>query len=185
MEIDDDRLAEVFQAARQIMLNRARYEKVDTAIGVPWYVIGVLHMREPMPPFSFQCHLANGDPLFDRFGNPLKTVHVPAGMGPFHNWEESAIAACKRVGWDTALYHWDLVNALENIEAWNGPGYYLRGINSPYVWAGTNQAQPGKFTGDGVFDRDAVDRQLGCAPVLWALHTQHGVNLNEVLHAYA
>jgi lysozyme family protein len=169
--------AEIAHAAATILSYKSRYETVATGTGVPWHIIGLFHMRESN--FNFRTHLANGDPLFDSKGNGLKTIRVPAGLGPFKTWEEGAIAALKHQGFTDSSYHWDLVNALENIETWNGPGYKNLGVANPFLWAKTNNYVKGKYIADHVYDPNVVDKQLGCAAVLMALKT-HGVDLNEV-----
>jgi lysozyme family protein len=45
----------------------------------------------------------------------------------------------------------------------------MRGLRSPYVWAGSILQQPGKFTSDGHFDPGAMDSQIGVAPVMSVL----------------
>src|SRR4029450_3335179 len=65
------RKAEVNRLVRRISTNRKRYEKVGKAVGVPWYVVGIIHSLEASGDFT--RHLHNGDPL------KARTVHVPAG----------------------------------------------------------------------------------------------------------
>src|ERR1700740_3826274 len=48
---------------------------------VAWVFIAVIHNRESG--MDFNTHLGQGDPLTDKNGRPIKTVHVPAGRGPF------------------------------------------------------------------------------------------------------
>jgi hypothetical protein len=55
---------------------------------------------------------------------------------------------------------------LYQAEVFNGLGYVPRGENSPYVWAGTNHEQLGKYVADGQFDPSVDDPQLGVAAVL-------------------
>jgi len=137
------------------------YEKVESATGVPWFVVAVIHAREADCDFS--CHLFNGDPLTHR------TVNVPAGQpsegNPPFDWYVSAIASLKWDGLDK-MSNWSLESILYQLEKYNGLGYFNRGINSPYVWAGTNQYSCGKYVSDGRFDPKAVDGQLGCAALL-------------------
>ncbi|CCE04148.1 conserved hypothetical protein [Bradyrhizobium sp. STM 3843] len=64
---------------------------------------------------------------------------------------------------------WSAGGALTLLEQYNGLGYARRGVPSPYVWAGTNQYQSGKYVRDGVYDPAVVDRQLGCAGLLMAM----------------
>jgi len=55
------------------------------------------------------------------------------------------------------------------LEIYNGLGYASRGRPSPYVWSGTDQYISGKYIADGVYDPNAVDKQLGCAGLLMAM----------------
>ncbi len=170
------------QAAGLIMARQMSYKRVSQKIGrVPFYVIGVIHYRESN--FDFETFLANGDPLFDeKTGQPLVTVHVPKGLGPFKTWEDAAEASLLTQAWNSNSYHWDLENALDNLERYNGLGYRKRGLVSPYPWAGTNHYKKGKFVADGVFDENAVDKQLGCVPILKMLQLS-GVDLGEIRSA--
>ena len=52
------------------------------------------------------------------------------------------------------------------LEEYNGLGYAMRGVPSPYIWAATEQYRSGKYIADGHYDPDAVDHQLGCAALL-------------------
>jgi hypothetical protein len=45
-------------------------------------------------------------------------------------------------------------------------GYRSHGVNSPYLWAGSNHQEPGKYIADGVWDSSARDTQLGVMPVI-------------------
>src|ERR1043166_3394816 len=67
----------------KIVANRQRYEHVEQATRVPWYVVGMIHSLEGS--LNFKTHLHNGDPL------TAKTVHVPKGRPPGtppFKWEE-------------------------------------------------------------------------------------------------
>jgi hypothetical protein len=55
---------------------------------------------------------------------------------------------------------------LSFLEAYNGWGYVKKGINSPYLWSGTNHYTSGKYVRDGVFDPRAVSKQLGAVCML-------------------
>lgn len=138
---------------------KARYKKVEAKTGVPWWFIAVVHEREASQKWSTQ--LGQGDPL-----NKV-SVHVPKGRGPFSTWEEGAIDALVNCApYASRNKDWSPAGALTMLEKYNGLGYCNRGIPSPYVWAGTNQYIKGKYVADGVFDPDAVDKQLGCAGLL-------------------
>lgn len=171
LAVPDISRANYFSAqAAKIMMNRQAYILAGTLVKVPWYIIGLIHMRESH--FDFQTFLANGDPL------PGPTTHVPRGLGPCRSWSEAADLSLKNVGWGPGM-QWDLAHALLHLEAYNGMGYARRGLPSPYIWAGTSIYTKGKFTSDGHFDPTAVDSQPGCAPVLMALKA-NGVNIQEV-----
>lgn len=159
--------------ADKVMAYKFMYDQVQSGTGVPFYVTGVVDMREEN--FNHHGYLGNGDPL------NKKTVHVPKGRGPFANWYDGAIDAFSVSGWSRLPTngHWDIVTALIKLEAYNGLGYAHMGLRSPYVWAGTNMQQHGKYTSDGHFDANAWDTQMGCAAVLLALKEFHGVDLNE------
>jgi lysozyme family protein len=90
------------------------------------------------------------------------------GKPPF-SWEESALDALdydKFLG----LSDWSLPRALDRLEAYNGVGYKRRGLPTPYLWAGTNIQKPGKFTSDGNFNPNVMDKQPGCAGILKSLN---------------
>jgi lysozyme family protein len=47
------------------------------------------------------------------------------------------------------------------LEKYNGFGYRNHKIPSPYLWAGSSIYTKGFYTSDGVFDPEAVSRQIG------------------------
>lgn len=169
-------IARLKDITARIHTNWGDYETIKAATGVPSYVTACFDYRESS--FDHSAFLANGDPLFNSDGVPLKTSHVPKGLGPFSNWLEGAIASIKADGLD-AIKHWDLVNALYVMEAWNGFGYSHRGLESPYLWSKTNWYSKGLFNYDGHFEKEMVDQQIGCVPILLALKAQ-GIDLNEI-----
>lgn len=157
--------------AKKAFANRERYLDIVRrlrALGsnMPdeaWVFIAVIHNRESS--MDFTTHLGQGDPL------NKKTVHVPAGRGPFFGkdaFEQGAVDAL----WHCAPYaarankDWSISGMLTYLERYNGTGYAVRGIPSPYLWAGTNQYVKGKYIADGVFSASTVDKQLGVAGLL-------------------
>ncbi len=151
--------------AAKIAANRARYDAVSKATGVPWDVIGVIHYREASGDFAGVLH--NGQKII---GKGTKTTIVPKGRGPFDTWEAAAADAL----WDSAPYaakntDWSIGGTLDLLERYNGLGYRSKGLPSPYLWAGTDQYVKGKYVADGKFDPDYVDTQLGVAPILMKL----------------
>jgi lysozyme family protein len=138
---------------------KARYQTVAQATKVPWPIIAVIHERESSQ--SWRASLAQGDPWNKR------SIHVPKGRGPFKSWEAAAIDALVNCAPHLASWKdWSIGGAVCALDGYNGEGYWLHGIPSPYIWASTDQYHRGKYTADGHFDPDAVDKQLGCAALL-------------------
>ena len=157
------RKATVDQLVQRIGASRARYEKVGKALGVPWYVVGIIHSLEAGGDFS--RHLHNGDPLTAR------TTHVPAGRPPTgkppFTWEQSAIDALRLRGLDR-WKDWSVPGTLYELEGYNGFGYrdYHPGVPSPYLWSFSNHYTRGKYVADGRFSPTAVSQQCGAALLL-------------------
>jgi lysozyme family protein len=133
---------------------------------LPWYVVGLIHMMECS--CSFNQHLHNGNSL------KAKTVDVPKGrpllppldgIGKPYQWKESAMDALRMKSYDKMVV-WDIPHILERMEKYNGLGYQHRGMNTPYLWSGTNHYTKGKYTSDGHFDLNAVSAQVGAAAIL-------------------
>lgn len=138
---------------------KARYQAVEKLTGVPWWFIAVVHEREASQNWNTQ--LGQGDPL------NKKSIHVPKGRGPFTTWEDGAVDALVNCApYASKNKDWTPGGALTMLEKYNGLGYSNKGLPSPYVWAGTDQYVKGKYVADGVFDPNAVDKQLGCAGLL-------------------
>lgn len=153
------------QQADKILANRARYEAVSKATGVPWDVIGVIHYRESSGDFKGVLH--NGQKII---GTGKKTTIVPKGRGPFSTWEEAAIDALVNAPPHAAKNKdWSIAGTLDILERYNGLGYRNKGLPSPYLWAGTDQYVKGKYVADGKYDPEHVDKQLGVAPILMKL----------------
>lgn len=165
------KIASADNFVRLIFKNRAKYERVEDATGVPWYFIAVTHMRESSCDFRGVLH--NGEHII---GTGRKTSLVPAGRGPFQTWEQAAIDALKLHSLHK-ITDWSLERVLYECERFNGWGYYRKGVVSPYVWAGTTLYKSGKYIRDGVYDPSHVDTQLGCAIVLKRLES-NGVTVD-------
>src|SRR5215510_12676986 len=136
---------------------RQRYDKVEQAIKVPWFVVAIIHNLEAS--LRFDCHLHNGDPLTGR------TFHVPAnrppGNPPFE-WQASAIDALTMKRLDTWT-DWSLAGIAFVLERYNGFGYRNNhpNVKSPYLWSFSNVYTKGKFIADHVVSDDAVSQQCG------------------------
>lgn len=156
------RSSEFNPVAKRLVASKARYQAVEARTGVPWFVIAVIHERESDQ--SWSRSLAQGDPW-----NAVST-HVPAGRGPFTSWEAAATDALVSCAPYAAKWQdWTVGGLLTLLEEYNGLGYAAKGVPSPYLWSGTDQYRAGKYVRDGVYDPTAIDRQLGCAGLLFVM----------------
>ncbi len=156
MAIKATRRTEFERIARKLVGLKPHYLPIETATGVPWYMIALIHLREADNDFS--KGLAQGDPWNRRSHN------LPIS-GPFNSFFDSAVWALKHDGL-TNVSDWRLEKQLYYQEVFNGAGYDMRGLPSPYIWGGSNIQQPGKYVRDGVFSRGDWDHQPGVAPIL-------------------
>ncbi|MCX9154962.1 hypothetical protein OPU71_02355 [Niveibacterium sp. 24ML] len=161
--IRSDRAAQVEQLISAIVANKARYQAVSAASGVPWAFIAAVHTMEASA--SFSKHLHNGDPLTAR------TIQVPAGRpksgNPPFTWEASAIDAIALKGLSTQT-DWSLAGTLYQLERYNGWGYRLNHphVLTPYLWSYSNHYRSGKYVADGTWSDTAVSKQCGAAVML-------------------
>ena len=171
-----ERGALVNQMAARIVANRGRYQAVAKPLGIPWYVVALIHSLEAGGNFS--THLHNGDPLTAR------TTRVPAGRPstgrPPFTWEESAIDALTMQGlpkWKD----WSAPGVLYKLEAYNGFGYrdHHPDVNTPYLWSFTNHYSRGKYVADGSFSASAVSDQCGAGALLRRLAEIGAVQLGR------
>jgi lysozyme family protein len=158
------RQSEVNAAARRLMnfVTQDRYKEVSDKLGIPQIFIATSFEREASS--NFNLSPAQGDPW-----NRVST-HVPRGRGPFSSWAEAAIDAytldrLDRVGRD----NWTWARFCYEGELFNGFGYRNRGVNTPYLWSGSNNYTSGKFVVDGGFNPGVVDKQLGIVPIARAM----------------
>lgn len=149
-----------------IIAGEQQYRAVELQTGVPWFWIGAIHMRESSCNFTGVLH--NGEHII---GTGRKTVLVPAGRGPFAHWSQSAIDALdmKSGVWSGKVWCPSLMAYAA--ELYNGTGYVGRKTNSPYVWAGSNHEQFGKYVADHKWDGNFDDPQVGVMTVIKALCT--------------
>jgi lysozyme family protein len=167
------RLAEVTKVAQKLIEPSAklRYQYVEAATGVPWFIVAVIAERESDADFTKQ--LGQGDPL-DQISK-----NVPKGMGPYLNhptdgpghdaWHRCAVDTLQNTAPYTARWkNWTEGGSLCILVQYNGLGYwtYHNHMPSPYDWAATNQEKDGKYTGDGRFNPTVWDTQIGCAAML-------------------
>lgn len=169
MELRPSKAAVVEEWARKIIDYKAgRYGAVEKATGVPWFVVGILHLME--------AGLGkNGEPRFDRHlhnGDPLsaKTWQVPKGRPPGDppwTWAQSAADALMMHNLHK-VSEWPLERIMFEVERYNGWGYrsYHPGTLSPYLWSFTNHYARGKYVADGKWDPNAVSGQCGAMALL-------------------
>lgn len=170
MAVNEDRVPIVKSQANKIVNNKDKYVSLEMLTGIPWYFIGLVHLRESN--CDFDTHLHNGDPLADEAGHYLRTVHVPANRprnppinGRNYTFEESALDALEDY---KHVKEWSIEQIAYCFEKFNGFGYRMRNVSSPYLWASSNQYVKGKFVKDGAkgWNPNVVDSQLGAMVVL-------------------
>lgn len=164
MDINKGRVDDFQQAANTILKGKEIYLSIQETTNVPWDMIGLIHYRESN--CNFNTHLHNGDSLRKR------TVNVPSGRpktgNPPFQFTESAIDALQYDGLDK-ITNWSIELRAYFLERYNGFGYRNKGINSPYLWAGTDNYINGKFYADGKYSSTIIDKQLGCMGILFTL----------------
>jgi lysozyme family protein len=163
-EVRPEQRGNVAYYVKRLQRGRPAYEDVARELNMPWVFIGTIHGMECG--FNFSGHLHNGDPLTAR------TTHVPAnrpavGAPPF-TWRESAIDALtmKKLH---EVGDWSIPRMLYLLEQYNGFGYRMRGVATPYLWSFSNLYEKGKFVADGRYDPDAVSKQCGAALMVKAV----------------
>lgn len=159
--IMDDVNKEADRIIDKILVNKYRYVNIAHHFqnpGLKWWLVAVIHYHECS--LNFNCYLGNGQPL-----NRVTTIE-PKGRGPFKSFEEGAIDAIEYQGLDK-VEDWSIGNVLYILEGYNGYGYSkYHGINSPYLWSGTNQYTSGEYISDGKYKKDVVSSQIGVAILL-------------------
>lgn len=150
----------VISVANRIILNKQRYVNVAHRFANPikWFHVALIHQMEGGGNFS--TYLGNGQSIYK------KTTIVPKGRGPFSTFELGAIDAIKLKLLDQ-VSDWSIGNTLYILESFNGFGYELyKGINSPYLWSGSNQYVSGYYPADSVYSKTLVSQQIGIALIL-------------------
>lgn len=157
--------------AVRILAAKNRYQKIEAMCralgynGPHWVFIAASHLRESN--LDFTTHLGQGDPL------SRKTVHVPAGRGPFFGadaFERGAVDALVDCDPKAAkIKDWSMPFMLTTNEMFNGLKYAYAHRPSPYIWSGTDQYTIGKVTHDHGPIEEVVDKQLGVAGLIMTL----------------
>lgn len=153
--------------AKRIAGNRVQYSIVQVQTKVPWYVTGLIHLREAN--LNFHAWLYNGDPMMDHRLHPVQTVHVPYHRppNPAVSWSVGAVDALQEINVAQQDWEWTPERCAWVFERMNGFGYReWHHIPSPYLWGGTSVQEPGKYTRDKHFDPNVMDEQLGTMGIL-------------------
>lgn len=170
-------------AANTLLRGRSRYEAVEKATGVPWFIIGCIHLKECSGSFLKVLH--NGELLSDV--NRRGTTLVPAGYGKGLNWtwEQAAIHAITLNGGRWAKIRAgakDIASLLYACERYNGMGHVTGAGKldvSPYIWDGTNVYDGvGRYTSDGKWDATFKgNKSAGIAGILRYLEGIRAINI--------
>jgi len=166
LSIQSDRRPQAIAAASRILQQRQRYEVVAQQTGVPWFVVGLIHIMEADG--DFETHLHNGDPLTARTRRVPRGR--PSGATPPFSWEESAVDALRLKRLDK-ITGWSVERIAYELERFNGWGYRLHHPTtlSPYLWSGSQHYARGKYIADGVWSSTAVSQQIGAMVILQQL----------------
>lgn len=176
MHINANRLGEFHRTATRLCdpAAKVRYQEVQKATGVPWFMIAAWSEREYGGPPHWDKQLSQGDPL------NRTSWHVPRGRGPFFNhptdpplqdaWYRGALDALIDCAPRAAHWHdWTPGGAATISEEYNGLGYANMGVPSAYVWSGSDQYDRGKYVRDGVYSPYVRDVQEGVMPLVSAM----------------
>ena len=157
------KLAEADSIATKIVAHRDRYQRVAKSLGVPWYVVGLIHALESSLDFSYA-------PPQRR---PAHRAHDARARRP-------AAAARRRSRGRRARPDALTFRGFAELEGLDDPGRALpaRGLqrlglppaaprrDSPYLWSFSNHYTKGKYVADGNFSATAVSQQCGAAVLL-------------------
>lgn len=176
-KIRPEKLATVQKRAALLLKFKDRYAAVaKTVLGSAdlWWVPACIHNQESGSDVGvFKACLHNGERIV---GTGRKTSLVPAGKGPFATWEEAAIDALRYDKLDRWT-DWSIGGALYKLIRFNGLGYDMHGVASPYIWAMTDQYTKGhygeKVGADGkphsTWYPNKVSQNYGIASILMVL----------------
>jgi lysozyme family protein len=173
LTIRPENLTQVNFAVKQLIGNKANYQKAAQATNdkLPWAFVGVIHALECS--FNFAGHLHNGDPLIHR--TTRVPENCPANGTPPFSWQDSAVDALTRKGFKQET-DWSIARMLYLLEKYNGFGYRFKQLPTPYLWSFSNLFSKGKFVADHKFDPEAPSKQCGAAVMLKSL-IDRGVSL--------
>lgn len=161
-----------------VLKGKVRYQVVEAATKIPWWVIGAIHFKEAS--CNFLGCLANGEQII---GTGKKTTIVPIGKGPYSTWEDSAIDALYLEGklFDAIkIVNPEMAEVLYAVERYNGTGYISgagKKDTSPYLWARSSiNDGTGLYVADGKYDQAASTLHTsGFATIIKMLREINGI----------
>jgi lysozyme family protein len=159
------------KTAERLLHDKPVYQRIFDATGVPVAVLMALSEREMSG--NLHCYLGNGQRL------TMRTTIVPKNRGPFPDTIDGFVAgaldALHLDGLDQVARTtegWSMPRFGYESEDWNGFGYRLHGIPTPYFVGGTTVQKPGKFVRDHVYSTTKpdgtplMDPQLGTLAIV-------------------
>lgn len=148
-----------------------RIQAVARVVDLPAPLIAAIQWREASG--SFLKYIAQGDPLGkpavnDPTDQPVRTIWEDAVKDAFSTHQQIQAKS------DLGITEGMPINA-DSFDRWcafceiyNGEGYALHGVADPYVLAGTNGYNGGKYVADHVYSATTHDDQIGCLPMFWS-----------------
>ena len=117
--------------------------------GLPPELIAAIHYRESTG--NFDATIKDGSKL------PAGVSFVDDAV----NISNDANYVIFKEAYNMSADSVDVIAMLSIAEVHNGTGYYKMGLNSPYLYSGTNLYTKGKYDADGHYNPDLVDKQPG------------------------
>lgn len=177
-DLNNDQKLELAEFVIHYNKNKDLYNEAGFAADVPNIVVAAIHYRESSG--DFKTYLSQGDPLGTRTyanGDSNNGKSLPDDTPNtivFSDWKDAAIFALKhefRAKQASGITYNEksIKDMLTFCEYFNGLGYQKRNLLSPYNYSCTSCYKSGKFTSDGNFDEDVIDKQLGVLVMLRAI----------------
>lgn len=190
----DEKMDRVIRDANIILSGKNNYMLIEKETKVPWYVVGILHCME-----ASDGDVQGGEVNINKTSAVqdywMRSLHngkywskvndiIPSGArGPFNSWNEAAIDALKNMMCDLLknINTWDIFNISMFYEKWNsGIAYERIGVNSPYLYAGSNYGiGVGKFQRGKGYVKNAINNQAGSIAILKYLFINKHIDITD------